>query len=98
MRLDKFLKVSRLIKRRTVAKEVADQGRVEINGRVAKSGAQVAQGDQLTIRFGNRRLTVEVTQLLESTKKEDADTMYQIVKEERLDTNATEESAQSAQM
>ena len=63
MRLDKFLKVSRLIKRRTVAKEVADQGRITINGNVAKSSSAVVVGDELTIRFGNRLMTVEVNEL-----------------------------------
>lgn len=85
MRLDKFLKVSRLIKRRTVAKEVADQGRITINGNVAKSSSAVAVGDELTIRFGNRLITVEVNELQESTKKEDAQNMYKIISEERLD-------------
>ena len=85
MRLDKFLKVSRLIKRRTVAKEVADQGRITINGNVAKSSSSVAVGDELTIRFGNRLMTVEVNELQESTKKEDAQNMYKIISEERLE-------------
>lgn len=84
MRLDKFLKVSRLIKRRTVAKEVADQGRIEINGQIAKSSTKVAVGDQMTIRFGNRLLTLKVLALLDSTKKEDAEQMYQVISEERL--------------
>lgn len=85
MRLDKFLKVSRLIKRRTVAKEVADQGRITINGNVAKSSSAVVVGDELTIRFGNRLMTVEVNELQESTKKEDAQNMYKIISEERLE-------------
>ncbi|MBA5729629.1 RNA-binding S4 domain-containing protein [Aerococcaceae bacterium INB8] len=85
MRLDKFLKVSRLIKRRTVAKEVADQGRITINGNIAKSSSAVSVGDELTIRFGNRLMTVEVNELQESTKKEDAQNMYKIISEERLE-------------
>lgn len=85
MRLDKFLKVSRLIKRRTVAKEVANQGRITINGNIAKSSSAVAVGDELTIRFGNRLMTVEVNELQESTKKEDAQNMYKIISEERLE-------------
>ena len=85
MRLDKFLKVSRLIKRRTVAKEVADQGRITINGNVAKSSSAVVVGDELTIRFGNRLMTVEVNELQESTKKEDAQNMYKIISEARLE-------------
>lgn len=83
MRLDKFLKVSRLIKRRSVAKEVADQGRVDINGQVAKSSQQVKVEDVLTIRYGNRTLTVKVKELQESTKKEDAESMYEIVASDR---------------
>lgn len=82
MRLDKFLKVSRLIKRRTVAKEVADQGRVLINGRTAKSGTDVQHGDELEIRFGQKRLTVKVESVKESAKKEDAASMYSIQNEE----------------
>ena len=72
MRLDKYLKVSRLIKRRTIAKEVADQGRITLNGQVAKSSSAVKVGDELVIRFGNRLLTVRVTALKENTKKEEA--------------------------
>lgn len=82
MRLDKFLKVSRLIKRRTVAKEVADQGRILVNGRTAKSSTDVSPGDQLEIRFGTRRLTVTVERVQESSKKEDAASMYTIESEE----------------
>ncbi|MFC3801721.1 RNA-binding S4 domain-containing protein [Cohnella sp. GCM10012308] len=82
MRLDKFLKVSRLIKRRTVAKDVSDQGRVLLNGREAKPSADVKIGDELEIQYGQRILTVRVEKLLESTKKEDAEGLYAIVKEE----------------
>lgn len=88
MRLDKFLKVSRIIKRRSVAKEVADQGRVTINGKVAKSSSKVAVGDELVIRFGNKIATFEVEALLESTKKEDADKMYRLIAEEKATNNA----------
>lgn len=84
MRLDKFLKVSRLIKRRTLAKEVADKGRILINGQVAKAGSNVKVGDVLEIRFGQKLVTVEVQKLQESTRKEDADSMYTLVKEERV--------------
>ncbi|PWF99298.1 RNA-binding S4 domain-containing protein [Levilactobacillus bambusae] len=82
MRLDKFLKVSRIIKRRSVAKEIADQGRITINGRVAKSSSNVATNDTLVIKFGNKVLTLKVDQLLETTKKDDADKMYTIVSED----------------
>lgn len=76
MRLDKFLKVSRIIKRRSVAKEMADQGRVLVNDRPAKSGSKISVGDTIEIQFGNREMKVEVIQLLDTTKKEDAENMY----------------------
>ena len=85
MRLDKFLKVSRLIKRRTLAKQVADQGRITIDGKVAKASSDVAPGNELAIRFGQKIVTVTVNELKASTKKEDAETMYTIVKEEKLE-------------
>jgi ribosomal 50S subunit-recycling heat shock protein len=84
MRLDKFLKVSRLIKRRTLAKEVSDQGRITINGQQAKASSSVKVGDELTIRFGQKLVTVKVERLQETTKKEEAAEMYSIIKEERL--------------
>ncbi|MGG1550419.1 RNA-binding S4 domain-containing protein [Paenibacillus ferrarius] len=82
MRIDKFLKVSRLIKRRTVAKDVSDQGRVWINGRDAKASTQVKVGDELSIQFGQKKVTVRVELLSESTRKEDAARMYTLLKEE----------------
>ncbi|HJE86015.1 RNA-binding S4 domain-containing protein [Levilactobacillus brevis] len=82
MRLDKYLKVSRIIKRRSVAKEIADKGRIAINGKVAKSSSDVATNDELVIKFGNKTLTVKVNELLETTKKDDAERMYTIVKED----------------
>ena len=82
MRLDKFLKVSRIIKRRSVAKEIADKGRILVNGKVAKSSSNVETNDELVIKFGNKTLTVQVNELLETTKKDDAERMYTIVKEE----------------
>lgn len=85
MRLDKFLKVSRLIKRRTLAKEVAVQGRIEINGKVAKASTSVKVGDELAIRFGQKIVTARVEELRDTTKKEDAAKMFTILKEERLE-------------
>ncbi|WP_125768308.1 RNA-binding S4 domain-containing protein [Lapidilactobacillus wuchangensis] len=79
MRLDKYLKVSRLIKRRTVAKEIADKGRISINGKVAKSSSDVSVGDELTILFGNKTLVVKITRIVETTKKAEAEEMYQVV-------------------
>ncbi|MEJ6400183.1 RNA-binding S4 domain-containing protein [Nicoliella lavandulae] len=82
MRLDKFLKISRIIKRRTVAKSISDQGRILINGRVAKSSTNVSPRDELTIKFGNKTLTVEVVQLTETTKKAEAEKMYKVLSED----------------
>ncbi|HJA66108.1 RNA-binding protein [Lachnoclostridium sp. An169] len=76
MRLDKFLKVSRLIKRRTVANEACDAGRVTVNGKVAKASVNVKAGDIIEIQFGTRNVKVEVLQIQETTKKEDAKEMF----------------------
>lgn len=76
MRLDKYLKVSRLIKRRTVANEACDTGRVMINDRPAKASAQVKAGDVLEIQFGTRSVKVEVLNVQETVKKEAAQEMY----------------------
>ena len=76
MRLDKYLKVSRLIKRRTVANEACDGERVTVNGRTAKASYDVKIGDILEIRFGQKTVKVEVLDLSESTKKADAIAMY----------------------
>ncbi|HCY1141010.1 TPA: RNA-binding S4 domain-containing protein [Staphylococcus aureus] len=85
MRLDKYLKVSRLIKRRTLAKEVSDQGRITINGNVAKAGSDVKVEDVLTIRFGQKLVTVKVTALNEHASKDNAKRMYEIIEERRLE-------------
>lgn len=82
MRLDKFLKVSRLVKRRTVAKEVCDKGRISINGQVAKAGTNVKSGDQLAIQFGQKLVTVKVNEIKERVKKEEAEAMYTVLREE----------------
>ena len=76
MRLDKFLKVSRLIKRRTVANEACDNGRVSVNGKVVKASYDVRVGDRLEVALGNRTLAVEVLQVAETVKKDDAVGMY----------------------
>ena len=85
MRLDKFLKISRLIKRSTLAKEVADQGRITINGKVVKASSAVKVGDELAIRFGQKIVTVRVEELKDVVRKEDAAKMFTILKEEKLD-------------
>lgn len=82
MRLDKFLKVSRIIKRRSVAKTIADKQRITINDRIAKSSSVVNVGDKIKIVFGNKILTVRVLQLLDTTKKADAENMYEVLSEE----------------
>lgn len=82
MRIDKFLKVSRIIKRRSVAKEMADNGRVYLNDKEAKSSSKVKTSDIVTVLFGQKKVTVKVLQLLESTKKEDASKMYELISEE----------------
>lgn len=79
MRLDKYLKVSRLIKRRTVANEACDAGRVLINGTVAKAGTNVKVGDKITIIFGNKETNVEVIAVEETVKKEAAAELYKYI-------------------
>ena len=76
MRLDKYLKVSRLIKRRTVANEACDAGRVMINGKTAKAGTDVKVGDVIEIGFGTRNVKVEVLDVQETTLKEDAKELF----------------------
>ncbi|GEN89320.1 RNA-binding S4 domain-containing protein [Oceanobacillus sp. FSL W8-0428] len=85
MRLDKFLKISRIIKRRTLAKEVADQGRITVNGNAAKASTVLSEGDELIIRFGQKLVTIQVNALRENVRKDEADTLYKIVKEEKLE-------------
>ncbi len=81
MRIDKFLKNSRIIKRRLIAKEACDSGRVEINDRKVKAGAEVEVGDIVTIRFGDTNLKIEVLATLEHVTKKDADEMYRVVED-----------------
>ncbi|MEC0135255.1 MULTISPECIES: RNA-binding S4 domain-containing protein [Paenibacillus] len=84
MRLDKFLKVSRLIKRRTVAKDVSEQGRVLINGRESKPSSAVKIGDEITVQFGQKLVTVKVEKLVETTRKDEAAGMYTLLREESV--------------
>ena len=77
MRLDKFLKNSRIIKRRTVAKEACEQGRVEVNGKVAKPGLELKIGDIIEITFGTSVLKVRVVSMPETVRKDDAGSMYE---------------------
>ncbi|MDE6314231.1 MAG: RNA-binding S4 domain-containing protein [Lachnospiraceae bacterium] len=79
MRLDKFLKVSRLIKRRTVANEACDAGRVMINDKPAKASANVKMGDVIEIAFGNKSVKVEVLDVQETVKKDEAKELYRYI-------------------
>jgi ribosomal 50S subunit-recycling heat shock protein len=79
MRIDKFLKNSRLIKRRTIAKEACDSGKVTLNDRLAKAGTEVKVGDIIKLEFGRGTLVIRVLILSESSKKEDAPSMYEII-------------------
>jgi len=79
MRLDKYLKVSRLIKRRTVANEACDGGRVSANGRIVKASYDVKTGDILEITFGTKTLKIKVTDVKETVAKNDASTLYEVV-------------------
>lgn len=81
MRLDKFLKISRLIKRRTVAKEVGDRGWIAVNGRQAKPGDRVKVGDRLEMTFGPRRLVVEIVEIRENAPANRATDLYRIISE-----------------
>lgn len=91
MRLDKYLKVSRIIKRRTLAKDICDQGRVAINGQAAKAASTVRVGDTLTIRFGTKEVTAKILELKENPRKEEADGLYEIIGEKRIEGNKEED-------
>jgi S4 domain protein len=82
MRLDKYLKVSRIIKRRTVANEAAGLGRVQINGKVAKASSEVKEGDVLTLLMGGKHMRVRVLSVQEHAAKADAASMYEVLPEE----------------
>lgn len=79
MRLDKYLKVSRLIKKRTVANEACDAGRVQINGKTAKASVDVKVGDVIEIQFGTKNVKVEVTDIVETTKKDEAKDLFRYI-------------------
>ena len=76
MRLDKYLKVSRLIKRRTVANEACDNGRISVNGRIVKASYEVKVGDKIELNMGQRTIAVEVVQVADNVRKDDACAMY----------------------
>lgn len=79
MRLDKYLKVSRIIKRRTVAKEACDGGRVSINGKIAKAGTDVKENDIIEISFANKSIKAKIINIAEHVRKDDASSMYEII-------------------
>ncbi len=79
MRLDKYLKVSRLIKRRTVANDACDAGRVSINGKTAKASVDVKVGDEIEIQFGNKSVKVRVTDVKDTVKKDEAKDMFEYI-------------------
>ncbi len=81
MRLDKFLKVSRLIKRRSVANEACDGARVSVNGKSAKPSYDVKLGDEITVTFGSKNVTVKVLDIRETTKKSESIGMYEVISE-----------------
>ncbi|MCR6545337.1 RNA-binding S4 domain-containing protein [Dehalobacterium formicoaceticum] len=84
MRLDKFLKVSRLIKRRTVAKEVCDGGKVSVNGRSAKAGTEVKVGDILELGFGSRMLKVEILAIADTVRADQARDLYKVLQDVKI--------------
>ena len=86
MRLDKYLKTARILKRRTVSKELADQQRVYVNGRIAKPSTEVKPGDEVRILFGYRELTVRVLQTPKQVSKSDAAVMFEVMDEKRIET------------
>jgi ribosomal 50S subunit-recycling heat shock protein len=79
MRLDKYLKVSRIIKRRTIANEACDAGRVSVNGRVARASLEIKVNDIIEISFGSKNVKVQVLNIAETVKKDDASLMYKII-------------------
>ena len=81
MRLDKFLKVSRLIKRRTVANDACDASRIFVNGKIAKASYNVKLGDLISVAFGSKTVTVKVLEIKETTKKNESTSMYEVVSE-----------------
>ncbi len=85
MRLDKYLKITRLIKRRTVAKEIADQGRIAINNKIGKSSSVVNVDDILTIKYGNKILKIKIKDIKETTKKDEAIKLFEIIEEQYLE-------------
>ena len=95
MRIDKYLKASRILKRRTVSKELAQNERIEINGRIVKPSHEVKVGDTVAITFGTRRLEIRVLSINEPKKKQDAADMYEILSESRIEPQPLEQAENS---
>lgn len=93
MRLDKYLKVARILKRRSVSKELADTERVYVNGRIAKPSTDIKLGDEIRILFGNREITVRVTMIQKQVSKAEAGTMFDILEEKFIKKADDEPSA-----
>lgn len=87
MRIDKYLKVSRILKRRTISKELALHQRIEVNGKTVKPSYDVKVGDCITVTFGQRQMTVRVLELADFTRKSDAAMMYEVVEEKWIEEN-----------
>ena len=85
MRMDKYLKTARILKRRTIAKELADNNRITLNERIAKPSSEVSVGDVISITFGNRKLTIRVLSVEETQKKNEASEMYEILSQTVID-------------
>ena len=88
MRLDKFLKTARILKRREAAKELALQGRVWVNDRVAKPSTEIEVGDVIRLRFGYRMLEVKVTDIQKQVSKQNASLLFEVLSEEKIDEEA----------
>ena len=88
MRIDKYLKLTRLIKRRTVAKELLDRGIFLINGRVAKPSSEVNEGDVLTLQLGRHKLTVKALKIVSCAKKDDSHDLYEVLKDEIVEESS----------
>lgn len=86
MRLDKYLKVSRIIKRRTLSKEMADSERVYVNGKAAKPSHKLSVGDEIQVVFGRREITVKVLQLKEHVLKDESHLMYELIADKKIET------------
>mgnify|MGYP004486152301 FL=1 len=91
MRLDKYLKVSRVIKRRTVAKEICEAGRIQVNGHTAKAGHEVKPGDILDIAMGSRRLKVKIVEIKETVRVNEADKLYEVLEDKKAPKEAPED-------